>query len=116
MRTATALWTELLERLGDRGALPDGRTVREQVADLVHRERLDAPAREALGRLAEGCERALYAVEPVVAEHGTREVRTVLDAVSARRDRRQRLWATWLPAPSPVTDAPKRHRTAERVG
>ena len=116
VRTATALWTELLERLGDRGALPDGRTVREQVADLVHRERLDAPAREALGRLAEGCERALYAVEPVVAEHGTRDVRTVLDAVSARRDRRQRLWATWFPAPSPVTDAPQRHRTAERVG
>ena len=110
------LWTELLERLGDRDALPDGRTVRDQVADLVRRERLDAPAREALGRLAEGCERALYAVEPVVALHGTDDVRTVLTAVSSTRGRRQRLGATWFPAPSPLTDAPQRHRAAERVG
>ena len=114
--TATALWMELLERLGDRDALPAGRTVREQVADLVRRERLDAPAREALGRLAEGCERALYAVEPVVAPHGTDDVRTVLTAVSSSRGRRQRLGATWFPAPSPLTDVPQRHRVVERVG
>jgi hypothetical protein len=113
--TALALWTELLERLADRQALPDGGTVREQVADLVRRERLDVPAREALARLGEGCERALYAVEPVSAVRGEADVRTVVQAVSATRARRQQLGATWFPAPSPITDAPQRHRTAERV-
>lgn len=113
--TALALWTELLERLADRQALPDGGTVREQVADLVRRERLEVPAREALARLGEGCERALYAVEPVSAVRGEADVRTVVQAVSATRARRQQLGATWFPAPSPVTDAPQRHRAAERV-
>ncbi len=114
--TAVALWTELLERLGDREALPDGRTVREQVADLVRRERLDEPAREAVSRLGERCERALYAVEPAPAAEGEDDVRTVVAAVSASRGRWQRLGATWFPSPSPVTDAPQRHRSVERVG
>ncbi len=114
--TALALWRELLERLADRDALPDGRTVREQVADLVRRERLDAQARQALDRLAERCERALYAVEPAPAADGERDLRTVLAAVSARRSRRQRFAATWFPAPAPVTDAPRRGRAVQRVG
>ena len=114
--TAVALWTELLERLADRQALPDGGTVREQVEDLVRREHLDGTAREALARLAEGCERALYAVEPVSAPRGEADVQTVVAAVSARRSRAQRLGATWFPAPAPVTDAPLRHRVPERVG
>ena len=51
------------------------------------REDLDEAAREALGRLAEGCERALYAVEPVSAPRGEADVRTVVASVSARRSR-----------------------------
>lgn len=114
--TAVALWTELLERLADRLALPDGGTVREQVADLARRERLDGPALEALARLGEGCERALYAVEPVSAQRGEQDVRKVVAAVSASRSRGRQLGAAWFPAPAPVTGAPQRHRAAARVG
>lgn len=113
---SAVLWTELLERLADRQALPEGSTVREQQADLVRRERLPEPAAQAVARLAEACERALYAVEPAPSQQGPADVATVLRAVSATRDRWHGLGATWFPAPSPDITAPSRSRAGERVG
>ncbi len=111
-----AVWTELLERLGDLQALPRGLTVREQAADLRDRERLDGEAADALGRLAEGSERALYAVGPVPADRARADLRTVLTTVRASRERVQLLGATWFPTPSPDVSAPRDVPAVERVG
>ncbi|MGJ7441373.1 transglutaminaseTgpA domain-containing protein [Aquipuribacter sp. MA13-6] len=114
--TATAAWTELLERLGDLQALPRGATVREQAADLVVRERLPHEADDAVRRLAEAVERALYAVEPAPVDTLEQDVRTVLEAVAATREGRQRAVATWFPSPAPRLVAPPHGRVGERVG
>ncbi|WP_380168566.1 transglutaminaseTgpA domain-containing protein [Jannaschia sp. R86511] len=113
---AAAAWLELLERLADLQALPRGATVRDQAADLEERERLGAPAREALERLRLATERALYAAGPTASDSLEQDVRTVLDDVAASRDRRQRLAATWFAAPSPDVQVRREDRVAQRVG
>ncbi len=113
---ATVAWTELLERLADLHALPRGATVREQADDLVEREPLGSEAGDAVRRLAEAVERALYAVEPAPTDTLEQDGRTVLDAVAATRDARQRAVATWFPAPSPRLHDPSDQRVGERVG
>ncbi len=96
-RVALACWAELGERLGDLGADTGGGTVRRQQSELLEREELDPPAREALGRLVEAAQRALYAVEPAPADGLDADVEVVLACVARHRSRLRRLRAQWLP-------------------
>jgi transglutaminase-like putative cysteine protease len=124
--SAVVAWTVLLERLADLHALPPGSTVREQAAFLRRAERLDRTvggrggavpdAGEALARLVEANERALFAVEPAPAAGLAQDVRTVLAHVRARRDRGRRLAATWFPAASPDVVPQGGAKQTERVG
>lgn len=114
--TARASWTELLERLADLHALPHGATVREQAAALLVREPLSPAGRDAVGRLAEAVERALYAVEPAAASGLAQDRLTVLQEVAGARARKQQVAATWFPAPNPYLPAGPVNRVTERVG
>lgn len=98
---ALVAWAELLERLADLGVVPRGGTVREQAADFSEAQRLGETERQALARLAESSERAVYAVEPAPADDLQGDARTVLSAVRHRTDRTGRLRAVWLPTPFP---------------
>ncbi|WP_336922633.1 transglutaminase family protein [Aquipuribacter sp. SD81] len=121
---AVAAWTELLERLADLESLPPGTTARTQARALAARETgggrppLPEPAAAALSRLVEAWERALYAAEPAPSRDLDDDVATVLAAIRERRSWRQRVVATWFPAPSPDLSAPatSTRDTGARVG
>jgi transglutaminase-like putative cysteine protease len=114
--TAVVAWTVLLERLADLHAVPTGSTVREQASTLARRESLGTEGYEALARLAEANEWAMFAVEPAPSAGAADDVRMVLSAVASSRDRRQRLSATWFPAAVPDVMPQAAAREDERVG
>ncbi len=98
---AEAVWGELLDRVADLGLqLPSGATPRQTEQRVVAEASLGPPARAALSRVVRHLEQARYAARPAYAQDGPdpeEDLATVVRAVRAACDRKQRLRARVLP-------------------
>jgi transglutaminase-like putative cysteine protease len=95
---AHAAWAEMMDNLTDYGiGHGPGETPRSLARRIGTQQRLDSPAREALGRLAQAEERASYAREAAPAGPLAKDVATVRTAVSATQPGRARWRARLMP-------------------
>jgi transglutaminase-like putative cysteine protease len=99
--TARAAWSELLDNLEDYGIRHGpGETPRAVAKRIGAQQRLGAPGREALDRLAQAEERASFAPEPGPAGTLRADVTEVRSAVAASVSKQSRWQARLLPASS----------------